>query len=79
MQIGGVYTAPHLRRQGLSRALMRALIDDSIRVHRLTRLLLFTGEKNHAALALYDSLGFVRVGAFALRFGGVTDGDARDA
>lgn len=78
-QIGGVYTAPHLRRQGLSRALMRALIDDSIRLHGLTRLLLFTGENNDAALSLYDSLGFVRVGAFALCFGGVTDGDARDA
>jgi ribosomal protein S18 acetylase RimI-like enzyme len=79
MQIGGVYTAPHLRRQGLSRALMRALIDDAIRLHGLTRLLLFTGENNDAALSLYDSLGFVRVGAFALCFGSLTDGDARDA
>ena len=65
-QVGGVYTVPEHRRRGLSRATMNALLTDSVKVHGLKRLILFTGEHNHAAQHLYDTLGFSRIGDFAL-------------
>lgn len=65
-QVGGVYTAPDRRRSGLSRATMNALLSDAVRVHALKRLVLFTGEHSHAARRLYESLGFVTAGDFAL-------------
>lgn len=68
-QIGGVFTPTAWRRQGLCRAVMRALIRDSRTVHRLDRLFLFTGENNVAARRLYESLGFESFGHFGLFFG----------
>jgi predicted GNAT family acetyltransferase len=65
-QVGGVYTVPDRRRLGLSRTTMNALLADSVHVHRLERLILFTGEQNRAARHLYDTLGFLRIGHFAL-------------
>jgi predicted GNAT family acetyltransferase len=68
-QIGGVFTSPDHRREGLSRAVMTGLISDSRQVHQLDRLFLFTGEENIPARRLYESLGFDRVGYFGLFFG----------
>ena len=68
-QIGGVFTLRDLRRRGLSRATLQTLIADSVRRHRLERLILFTGPQNQAAIRLYESLGFGRSGEFALLFG----------
>lgn len=68
-QVGGVYTPPELRRQGLSRAGMLTLMDDAHRRHHLERLILFTGESNVAAQGLYRSLGFKEIGHFGLFFG----------
>jgi predicted GNAT family acetyltransferase len=68
-QVGGVYTVPERRRRGWSRAVMHELLGDSIRLHGLERLILFTGERNTAARALYRSLGFETIGEFALLFG----------
>ncbi len=65
-QVGGVYTVQDQRRRGLSRATMSALLADSIHVHRLQRLVLFTGDHNRAARHLYDTLGFSTIGDFAL-------------
>jgi predicted GNAT family acetyltransferase len=65
-QVGGVYTVPDRRRAGLSRATMNALLADSVHVHRLKRLVLFTGEHSHAARRLYVSLGFSTVGDYAI-------------
>jgi predicted GNAT family acetyltransferase len=65
-QVGGVYTLADRRRAGLSRATMNALLADSVHVHRLKRLVLFTGEHNHAARRLYSSLSFSTVGNYAL-------------
>jgi RimJ/RimL family protein N-acetyltransferase len=65
-QVGGVYTMPDRRRAGLSRAVMNALLTDSAHVHELERLVLFTGEHNHAARRLYETLGFSTIGDFAL-------------
>jgi predicted GNAT family acetyltransferase len=68
-QIGGVFTSPDDRRQGLSRAVMTGIIRDSRHIHHLDRLFLFTGEENVPARRLYESLGFERVGYFGLFFG----------
>lgn len=65
-QVGGVYTVSDRRRAGFSRATMNALLADSAHVHRLKRLILFTGVDNHAARRLYSSLGFSTVGDYAL-------------
>jgi RimJ/RimL family protein N-acetyltransferase len=73
-QIGGVYTTPSHRRRGLARTVMHALLDDCVRLHGLRRLILFTGQKNQFARALYDSLGFSLVGQFALLFGSSREG-----
>jgi RimJ/RimL family protein N-acetyltransferase len=77
-QIGGVYTAPDRRRAGLSRATMNALLRDAALVHELRRLVLFTGEHNHAARRLYQSLGFMTVGDFALLMCAPLDADRAD-
>jgi ribosomal protein S18 acetylase RimI-like enzyme len=68
-QVGGVYTVPQARRRGLAARVMRSLIRDCIESLGLTRLILFTGEDNVAAQGLYGSLGFERIGEFALLFG----------
>jgi predicted GNAT family acetyltransferase len=68
-QVGGVYTEPGYRQQGLSRATMEALISDCAKVHRFARLILFTGEGNAGARRLYESLGFKEQGAFGLLLG----------
>jgi predicted GNAT family acetyltransferase len=68
-QVGGVYTIPSRRRKGLARALMHRLIADCATLHRLDKLILFTEPKNRPARRLYESLGFVQIGAFGLLFG----------
>jgi ribosomal protein S18 acetylase RimI-like enzyme len=68
-QIGGVYTVPEARRRGLSKRIMETLIADSVRVHHLESLVLFTNEDNVPAQSMYRGLGFTEVGTFALIFG----------
>ncbi len=68
-QVGGVYTAPRWRRQGYCRAIMGSVLRDSVNVHHLAKLVLFTGDKNRAARPLYEALGFTRIGDFGLLFG----------
>jgi predicted GNAT family acetyltransferase len=68
-QIGGVFTLPHRRREGLSRDVMVRLMRDARQVHGLERLFLFTGEENVAARRMYQSLGFESFGHFGLFFG----------
>jgi len=68
-QVGGVYTGPKDRRKRLARAVMSRLIEDCTEHHRFARLILFTGEDNHAARRLYESLGFDARGAFGLLLG----------
>lgn len=68
-QVGGVYTAPAFRNQGYSKAVMRHLIHDAKKLHSLRKLIIFTGEKNQPAQAVYRSLGVHPVGFFALLFG----------
>ncbi|MGE5244611.1 MAG: GNAT family N-acetyltransferase [Betaproteobacteria bacterium] len=67
-QVGGVFTPPERRGRGLSRAVMQTLMRDSVGVHHVDRLFLFTGPRNTAARAMYESLGFERFGHFGLFF-----------
>jgi len=68
-QVGGVYARPADRKKGLARAAMELLIEESREHHRFAKLILFTGEENHGARRLYDSLGFESAGAFGLLLG----------
>lgn len=68
-QVGGVYTTPLYRRQGYSRSVMQQLLLDTKHLHGLTKLVIFTGENNFSARALYESLGVSTCGFFALLFG----------
>jgi ribosomal protein S18 acetylase RimI-like enzyme len=68
-QIGGVFTTLRSRRKGFSKQTMLKLIEDSQSSHSIRKLLLFTGERNVAAQRLYQSLGFKRIGHYALLFG----------
>jgi predicted GNAT family acetyltransferase len=68
-QVGGVYTRPADRRKGLSRAVMRLLIEDCAKRLHFEKLVLFTGEDNMPARKLYESLGFEPAGAFGVLLG----------
>lgn len=57
----GIQIAATHRRQGLGRELMRIAIEDSVR-HGFKCIELHVLETNHAAIRLYDSLGFQNVG-----------------
>lgn len=52
-----LYVAPSVRHHGVARHLMEALEEDARR-HGATRLILETGARSHAALALCVSCGF---------------------
>ncbi|THG29631.1 GNAT family N-acetyltransferase [Naasia lichenicola] len=62
-EVKRVYVAPSHRGRGLSRALMVEL-EDRCRAFGATALVLETGGLQHAAIALYESLGFTRSGVF---------------
>lgn len=58
----GIQIAATHRRQGLGRELMRIAIEDSIR-HGFRCIELHVLETNHAAIRLYESIGFQDVGS----------------
>jgi GNAT superfamily N-acetyltransferase len=68
-QVGGVYTIPALRKRGLSTRLMQHLIHDSKTLHRIRKLIIFTGEANFPARNVYESLGISPHSHYALLFG----------
>lgn len=68
-QVGGVFTPPKYRRKGFSKAVMYQLIRDARQLHKIRKLIIFTGDKNDAARKLYESLGVQHVGYFAILFG----------
>ena len=61
--VWGVYVLRAARGQGLGRALMDAALDYIESVPELTRVTLMVGVDNHAAKALYRTLGFAAVDA----------------
>lgn len=68
-QVGGVYTAPAHRKKGLALAVMHQLIKDAKNIHGIRKLIIFTGENNHPARKLYESLKATHAGYYALFFG----------
>ncbi len=70
-QLGGVYTIPNFRKKGLSTRLIRHLIHDAKALHKIRKLIIFTGENNHAARRVYESLGISPCGHYALLFGAI--------
>ena len=68
-EVGGVYTRPKDRNQGLAGAVMAFLILDSSKRLGFERLVLFTAEDNAPARRLYESLGFSSAGYFGLLLG----------
>ncbi len=68
-QVGGVYTMPSFRRRGYSRSVMQQLLLDAKELHKIRKMIIFTGEQNFPAQKLYNSLGVSQVGYFALLFG----------
>ena len=60
VQLMGVWTHPHYRRQGLSRELLREVCGHLGRKGKTVTL--FVNDFNRPAIALYESLGFQRIG-----------------
>lgn len=67
--IGGVYTNPKMRNQGLAKELIYNLLLDGRVNKNLSKDILFTGENNYVAIRIYEGLGFKRIGYFGLFFG----------
>jgi len=60
VQLMGVWTHPSYRRRGLSRELLREVCGHLARKHKTVTL--FVNDFNLPAVALYESLGFRRIG-----------------
>lgn len=69
VHVGATVCDPAHRRRGLTRACVAAVLDDA-RAQGLASegAALFTGEDNHNAIALYESLGFARDTAWEMCF-----------
>ncbi|MDR1894829.1 MAG: GNAT family N-acetyltransferase [Spirochaetales bacterium] len=65
-QVGGVYTVPRRRNQGLSKALIRRLLWEMDRRNR--RLCLFVKTANRSALGVYEKTGFQPAGDFKISY-----------
>ncbi|HEY2809919.1 MAG TPA: GNAT family N-acetyltransferase [Rhabdochlamydiaceae bacterium] len=68
-QLGGVYTVREFRKQGFSTRLVRHLVCDCKALHRMRKLIIFTGENNLEARRVYESMGIIPYGEYALLFG----------
>jgi len=60
VQLMGVWTDPHFRRRGLSRELLREVCGHLFRKGKVVTL--FVNDFNTPAVALYEALGFQRIG-----------------
>ena len=68
-QVGGVFTPEPYRKRGLAKAAMVHMLRDCRDIHGHTKSILFTGETDIAAQKLYESIGYNRIGFFAMMFG----------
>jgi putative acetyltransferase len=66
-EVKRMYVVPDLRGKGVGKALVGA-IEAEAKALGLTRLALETGVRQHAALALYERLGFKRIPPFGEYF-----------
>jgi hypothetical protein len=48
---------------------MKQLLLDAKELHKIRKMIIFTGDKNFPAQKLYNSLGVSQIGYFALLFG----------
>lgn len=62
-EIKRMYVAPEARGAGAGQAILRAL-EDAAQRWGVRQILLETGARNHAALALYDRAGYVRIESY---------------
>ena len=67
-QVGGVFTKSKLRQKGYGKAICLHMLKDCIEIHGHTKNILFTGEEDIPAQKLYESIGYERIGFFALIF-----------
>lgn len=63
-QIGGVYTRPHIRGNGIAGVLLESLVRDIHREHKSA--VLFVRPKNKAAIRVYRKTGFIECGGFRI-------------
>ena len=68
-QVGGVFTPKAYRQQGFAKAVMFHMLKDCRDLHGHTKNILFTGESDIPAQKLYESMGYARIGSFALVLG----------
>lgn len=68
-QVGGVFTPRAFRQRGLAKATMFHMLRDCLDIHGHAKSVLFTGERDLPAQKLYESMGYSRVGFFALVLG----------
>jgi GNAT superfamily N-acetyltransferase len=68
-QVGGVFTPKPFRKRGYSKATMLHMLKDCRDLHGHKKSILFTGEEDIPAQKLYESIGYKRIGSFALILG----------
>lgn len=68
-QVGGVFTPKPFRQKGYSKATMLHMLKDCRDVYGHVKSILFTGETDIPAQKLYESIGYKRIGSFALILG----------
>lgn len=68
-QVGGVFTPKKFRQKGFAKATMFHMLTDCRDFHGQTKNILFTGEADIPAQNLYESMGYRRIGSFALILG----------
>ena len=66
VQVGGVFTNPSHRNQGLAKHLIQFQLRDLYRNQKAHQAVLFTAENNKAAQAVYKKIGFVEKGVLGL-------------
>lgn len=68
-QVGGVFTPKEFRQKGFAKAVMFHMLKDCRDLHGHNKSILFTGETDFPAQKLYESMGYSRIGSFALVLG----------
>ncbi|MGE0526306.1 MAG: GNAT family N-acetyltransferase [Bdellovibrionales bacterium] len=68
-QVGGVFTPKEHRQRGFAKAAMFHMLKDCRDLHGHEKNILFTGEADFPAQKLYESMGYRRIGSFALILG----------
>ena len=62
-EIKRMYVAPSVRSEGVGRCIVEAL-EEQARALGVSRVVLETGTRQDAAIALYEKMGFARIPAF---------------